>query len=189
MLNVDTRNSSAANLPVAAIFGTAQSKLKKTGGSRKSAQVKRAFSAFMKNRLDETEAAEIAADGLPIVEAFPILMDDVREKGEALAKRPFPSEIRNYRQAVRNLLGRVVDAAYGVEEDSGLPNYLKAGFDKTTFKADPERRTERKKYQTVRVIDQKLDKLAAEIMMGQSGQMGILRSIEEINGLLVDLLR
>jgi uncharacterized protein YaaR (DUF327 family) len=189
MLNVDTRNSSAANLPAAAIFGTAQSKLKKTGGSRKSAQIKKAFSTFIKDRLDKTESAENVADDLPIAEAFPVLMDDVREKGDVLANRPFPSEIRNYRQAVRNLLGRVIDAAYGVAEDSGLPNYLKAGFDKTTFKADPERRTERKKYQTVRVIDQKLDKLAAGIMMGQSGQMGILRSIEEINGLLVDLLR
>lgn len=188
MLNVDTRNSSAANLPAAALLMTAQSKTKQTGRSGKSPQVKRAFSAFMKEKLNGTEA-ESVINGLPIAEAFPLLLDDVRRKGEALSKRPFPSEIRNYRQAVRNLIGRVIDATYGVEEDSGLPNYLKAGFDKTTFKADPERRTEKKKYQTVRVIDQKLDKLAAGIMMGQSGQMGILRSIEEINGLLVDLLR
>lgn len=188
MLNVDTRNSSAANLPAAALLMTAQSKTKQTGRSGKSPQVKRAFSAFMKEKLNGTEA-ESVINGLPIEEAFPLLLDDVRQKGDALSKRPFASEIRDYRQAVRNLIGRVIDAAYGVAEDRGLPNYLKAGFDKTLFRADPELRGERNKYQAVRVIDRKLDKLAADIMTGQANQMVILKGIDEINGLLVDLLQ
>jgi uncharacterized protein YaaR (DUF327 family) len=82
----------------------------------------------------------------------------------------------------------VIDNAYGVKEDTGIPNSLKSGFNSTRYKNDPELRIARNKYSSVHIIDQKLDLLAADIMTGQVKQINLLKSIEEINGLLVDLL-
>ena len=39
----------------------------------------------------------------------------------------------------------------------------------------------------IRVIDGKLESLAAHVLKGQAEQLDVLRRINEINGLLVDL--
>jgi uncharacterized protein YaaR (DUF327 family) len=39
------------------------------------------------------------------------------------------------------------------------------------------------------VVDRKLEQLAAGILSGQIGQLKLLAGIEEITGILVDLLR
>ena len=46
----------------------------------------------------------------------------------------------------------------------------------------------RKKFTLVKVIDKKLESLAAEVLKNQRDQIGILSAIEEINGLLVNLI-
>jgi uncharacterized protein YaaR (DUF327 family) len=82
----------------------------------------------------------------------------------------------------------VLDNAYGVKEEDGIPNYLKQGFNGERYRRDPELRKAKNRYSTVSVIDRKLDSLAADIMTGQVKQLNLLKNIEEINGLLVDLL-
>jgi uncharacterized protein YaaR (DUF327 family) len=44
-----------------------------------------------------------------------------------------------------------------------------------------------KRYTMIRVVNEKLEKLAAGIMQNQYSQMEILRRVEEINGLIVDI--
>lgn len=100
------------------------------------------------------------------------LLDEVHLAGDALKKDPGMGAIKRYRDAVRSFVGHVVDRSYGVEEHSSGINILK-----------------RKKFTLVTVIDHKLDSLAAEILSGQRDQFEILRRLEEINGLLVDLFR
>jgi uncharacterized protein YaaR (DUF327 family) len=46
----------------------------------------------------------------------------------------------------------------------------------------------RKKFTQVQVIDEKLEQLAAGILANQKNQLALLAKIEEINGLLVDLI-
>ena len=46
----------------------------------------------------------------------------------------------------------------------------------------------RKRFTLVRVIDEKLDALAATVLAGQKEQISILAQIDQINGLLVDLI-
>jgi uncharacterized protein YaaR (DUF327 family) len=43
-------------------------------------------------------------------------------------------------------------------------------------------------YHVIRVIDEKLDRLAAEVLTNQKDKLSLLAKIDEINGLLVDLL-
>ena len=46
----------------------------------------------------------------------------------------------------------------------------------------------KKRFTLVKVIDEKLESLVAEILRGQSEQLKILERIEEINGLIVDII-
>ena len=44
------------------------------------------------------------------------------------------------------------------------------------------------KYYLIKIIDEKLDQLASEILSIHSETLGLLAKIDEINGILVDLL-
>jgi uncharacterized protein len=116
------------------------------------------------------EAWNSADDGSAPLEE---LLDDVTEFGENLKRDPTMERIKTYKYAVRRFMARVVKDSYIAEEKSG------GG---TSFK-------KRKKYTIVRVVDEKLESLAAEILRHQRDQLEILRRMDEIRGLLVDLMR
>ncbi|MCK5198436.1 MAG: DUF327 family protein, partial [Spirochaetales bacterium] len=46
-----------------------------------------------------------------------------------------------------------------------------------------------KRYTIIRVVDEKLERLAAGVLQNQSDKLYILEKIEEINGLIVNLLK
>jgi len=46
----------------------------------------------------------------------------------------------------------------------------------------------RKRFTSIRVIDQRLERLVADILQDQAEQLEILNRIDEINGLLVNLV-
>jgi uncharacterized protein YaaR (DUF327 family) len=127
------------------------------------------FSAMLEDTLRETEAAEVFPAS---EEALQGLLDDVHNAGDELKNRPFPEEIKKYKQAVRNFLHHVVENGYALEEHTSGANLLK-----------------RQKFTIIQVVDRKLEQLAAGILSGQSMQIEILARIDEISGLLVDLLQ
>ncbi|MDR1909023.1 MAG: DUF327 family protein [Spirochaetaceae bacterium] len=117
-------------------------------------------------------AGAALADAPPSEELLAELLSAVHSAGDDLKNRPLPDAIKRYKQAVRGFLHYVVKNGYTVEEQSSRAGLLK-----------------RKKYTLVQVADRKLEGLAAAILAGQSGQLDILARIEEINGILVNLLR
>jgi uncharacterized protein YaaR (DUF327 family) len=114
------------------------------------------------------------------------LMDEVRSTGDVLKSRPLPEEIMRYKQAVRNFINYVVQNAYSLEYEEGLPNKLKPSFRgrRGTPEADKA-----KGYTKIQVIDRKLENLAAMLLLNQLHQMELVSRLEEIRGLLVDLLQ
>ena len=130
---------------------------------------KPAFAKFLENAgMRETEAPE----DFPISEeTLQILLDDVHSSGDELKNRPFPDEIIRYKKAVRNFIHYVVENSYILEEKTSGVNLLR-----------------RKKFTMVQVVDRKLEQLAAGIMAGQTNQMELLARIDEIAGILVNLL-
>jgi len=114
------------------------------------------------------------------------LMDEVRSAGDVLRNRPFPEEIMRYKQAVRNFMNYVVKNSYTVEHEEGIPNFLKPGF--TGRRGTPEAMNG-KLYTKIQVVDKKLEDLAAMLLSGQKQQMELVSRLEEIRGLLVDLLQ
>jgi uncharacterized protein YaaR (DUF327 family) len=137
------------------------SKTRKAGKNKK-----RPFISLFE-KVAETDLRELP----PSEESIHLLLDEIHSLGDALSKRPFFEEIKAYKQAVRNFVHYVVENSFTTEEHESGVNLLK-----------------RKKLTLVRVIDKKLEEMAAAILQSQSNQLNILASLEEINGLLVDLL-
>jgi uncharacterized protein YaaR (DUF327 family) len=115
-----------------------------------------------------------------------LLMDEVRSTGDTLKHRPLPEEILRYKQAVRNFINYVVQNAYSMEMEEGTQNKFKPQFKgrRGTPEAD-----ERKLYAKIQVIDKKLEDLAAMLITSQVRQLETVGRLEEIRGLLVDLLQ
>ncbi|MDR2803725.1 MAG: YaaR family protein [Treponema sp.] len=185
MVKVDGHDYSSSNLSNTVFYTAFKTEAKKKGETQKSGRAKKLFSSLLKTQT-LTENAPAAAESS--FSDLTVLLDEVHSAGDNLAKRPFPDEIKRYRITIQNFMRYVLNNAYDVKEDEGIPNYLKGGFDARPHKRDPELRKAKNKYSTVHIVDKKLDELAAGIMIGQLKQITLLESIEEINGLLVDLL-
>jgi len=133
------------------------------------------FDRLLRSEQDGIEPAEVSLPphlaGLSPEKILEVLLDDVHSSGDALKERQLPENIMAYKDAVRTFVRYVVDRTYTVSERTSGGNILK-----------------RKKFTQVQVIDEKLEQLAAGILTNQRGQLGLLGKIEEINGLLVDLM-
>jgi uncharacterized protein YaaR (DUF327 family) len=114
------------------------------------------------------------------------LMDEVRNTGDILKSRPFSEEILRYKQAVRNFVNYVVQNTYSISYEEGLPNFIKPGF--KGRRGTPEA-MRGKEYVKIQVIDKKLEDLAAMLLSSQMRQMELVSRLEEIRGLLIDLLQ
>jgi uncharacterized protein YaaR (DUF327 family) len=119
-------------------------------------------------------------------EAVNTLMDEVRDSGDRLKSRPFAEEIMRYKQAVRNFINYVVQNCYSKENEDGILNKFKPSF--KGKRSTPEA-TEAKRYVKIQVIDKKLEDLAAMLLSSQGRQMELVSRLEEIKGLLIDLLQ
>jgi uncharacterized protein YaaR (DUF327 family) len=124
---------------------------------------------------------------LPVSEdSINLLMDDVRSTGDTLQSRPFPEEIMRYKQAVRNFLNYVVKNAYELEHDEGIKNKFRPSFQGRRNTPEGDKYTV---YTKIQVIDKKLEDLAAMLLSSQSNQIKLVSRLEEIRGLLIDLLQ
>jgi uncharacterized protein len=99
------------------------------------------------------------------------LLDEVHQAGDKLKENPNVELVQAYKKAVRDFVHYVVDRSFAVEQKTSGRSILK-----------------RNVYFRVSVIDKSLEKLAAEILRNQRDNLEILRRVDEINGMLVDLL-
>jgi uncharacterized protein YaaR (DUF327 family) len=131
------------------------------------------FSSILETTKEEAAAELGAPRELPVSEeAVNQLLDDVRSAGDELRNRPFPEEIIRYKRAVRDFLHYIVENGFTLERQTSGTNLLK-----------------RKKFTLVQVVDKKLEDMAAMLMTNQMNQLELLARLEEITGLLVDLLQ
>jgi uncharacterized protein YaaR (DUF327 family) len=114
------------------------------------------------------------------------LMDEVRSAGDILHSRPFPDEILRYKQAVRNFMNYVVQNSYDLDHEKGIPKFLTPGF--SGQRGTPDAMSQ-KQYTKIQIIDKKLEDLAAMLLSRQKAQLELTSRLEEIRGLLVDLLQ
>jgi uncharacterized protein YaaR (DUF327 family) len=113
-------------------------------------------------------------DGLPEAyqtEDVAALLDEVHSRGEALSDVPSMEHIKAYKDAVQAFLKLALSKMAAVEEKTSGVNILK-----------------RKRYTLISVINKKLEILIVSVLKNQEEQMSILEKVEEINGLIVNLL-
>ena len=99
------------------------------------------------------------------------MRDDIETQGRRLADRVDVKEYEKYRRLIREFLDEIVSNGY------------------TFLKEDAYGSRGRHRYiATVRIVDEKLDALGKEVMKEQADKIEILNKIDDIRGLLLDLM-
>ena len=116
--------------------------------------------------------------GMTIDQAKVFLIDSVYSEGELLKQNPVEENIRRFRKAITNFLKFVESQCYEVEGE--IVNIR--------VKVGNIRVPKTKVYSLIKVVDEKLDNLAADILFNQKDQIALAAKVNEISGLLVDIL-
>jgi uncharacterized protein YaaR (DUF327 family) len=153
----------------------------KKGAGRTGRNNKTKFSKVLeRSQVQETHEA------LPVSEETQNrLLEDVRRSGDVLRDRPFPQEILAYKKAVRDFMRYVVDNGYQVEESLGVRQFEKSSYQGAHGTPQSQ---ERVRHITIQVVDHKLEELAAMLLTHQLSQLDLLSRLEEMRGLLIDLV-
>jgi len=133
---------------------------------------KRSFFSIFEEKSDSDEVGFRSTGVRVSDEVLESMLDEIHRLGDAIRKDATLDSVKQYRKAVGDFLRVVVEQGLVVEEKTSGTNILN-----------------RKKFALIKVIDQKLERLALGILQTQKDQFDILARVDEINGLLVDLLR
>ncbi|MFG6327738.1 MAG: YaaR family protein [Lachnospiraceae bacterium] len=99
------------------------------------------------------------------------LMGSITEQGKKLGKKTDIRDMKRYRELIKSFLNEVVYRSHKFSRE----NYL-------------DRRGRHRVYGIVRLIDENLDKLAEELLKDEKDNISILSTIDEIRGLLLDII-
>lgn len=128
------------------------------------APVKESSDAFKFTLISNIEEAGLQ-------ERLQLMLEDIVQQGKKIAKRTDISEMRQYRQLIRDFLNEVVNRSHQFSRE----NFL-------------DRRGRHRVYGIVKLIDKNLDELAEELIKDEKDNIAILNKIDEIRGLLLDIL-
>lgn len=99
------------------------------------------------------------------------LLDDVYASGQELAVNPNPENVIAYKKAVGRFVKQIVAASVELTETEGR------------IRKDMKK----PRYAVLHIIDEKLEKLGAFVLQNQKEKLEILRRVDELHGLLIDL--
>lgn len=104
-------------------------------------------------------------------ERIQTLMQDIAAQGAHLAKHMDIADMRKYRKTIKEFLNEVVYRSHSFSRE----NFL-------------DRRGRHRVYGIIKLIDKNLDELAEALMAEEKDHLEILGKIDEIRGLLLDIL-
>ncbi len=160
---------------LAPAFSQAGEIAKKKDKKKETENIKtKSFSSLLETSQEQTSTPIHNANNTPDIEGksfdetLQLLVDSVYTAGDRLKKNPSTEEFKEYRKSLSYFLNFVVKNTYEIE----------------TY----QRRRGKKHvvYTLVTLTNEKLDKLASDILFNQADQLRILARVEEINGILVD---
>ena len=99
------------------------------------------------------------------------LMAKIDEQAEKLTKRADIREFQKYRQMLQEFLDEVVSNGYAFSKDDAFGARGRHRF-----------------YATVKTINGKLDEMAKELLSGQADNVDLLHRIDDIRGLILDIM-
>ncbi len=111
-----------------------------------------------------------AIDDAQLQEKLTVLMSEISDQGKKLAKRMDIRDMKRYRALVKDFMNEVISRSHKFSRE----NFL-------------DRRGRHRVYGIVKLVDQNLDQLAAELMKDEKDHLAILGLVDEIRGLLLDI--
>ena len=129
--------------------------------------------AQIKEKFDNGEFSftlkRIASEGL--AERLSGLITEITEKGKKIAKHMDINDLKQYRGLVGDFINEVITNSYEFSRE----NFL-------------DRRGRHRVYGIVRLVNKELDALAQDLLKNETNHINILSRIDQICGLLLDLL-
>lgn len=98
------------------------------------------------------------------------LMEEITMQGDRLAKHRDVKDMKRYRGLVKDFMNEIINRSHTFSRE----NFL-------------DKRGRHRVYGIVRLVDQKLDELAKELVKDEKDNLSILNKIGEIRGLLLDI--
>lgn len=99
-----------------------------------------------------------------------LLMEEIVMQGDKITKRMDVKDMRRYRTLIKDFMNEIVNRSHKFSRE----NFL-------------DRRGRHRVYGIVRLVDEKLDELAQELMKEEKDKIAILAKVGEIRGLLLDI--
>ncbi|MCL2350188.1 MAG: YaaR family protein [Defluviitaleaceae bacterium] len=132
-----------------------------------------AQAAAIKEKFDTGEFSftlkRIASDGL--AERLEGLITDITAWGKKIAENRDIGGLKHYRGLVRDFINEVVTNSHEFSRE----NFL-------------DRRGRHRVYGIVRLVNQELDALAQDLLNNEKSHIDILAKVDEIHGLLLDMI-
>ena len=104
-------------------------------------------------------------------ERLTIMMSEITAHGKKLGKHMDVRDMRRYRALIKDFMNEIVSRSHEFSRE----NFL-------------DRKGRHRVYGMVKLVDQKLDELARELISDEKDNIAILSKIDEIQGLLIDIL-
>ena len=99
------------------------------------------------------------------------LIEEINDQGNKISKHMDIKDMRKYRELVKDFMNEVLTRSHKFSRE----NFL-------------DRRGRHRVYGIVRLVDKNLDELANELIQEEKNQLNILSKVDEIRGLLLDVL-
>lgn len=99
------------------------------------------------------------------------MISDITEQGEKIAKHMDIKDMKKYREMVKEFMNEVVSHSHKFSRE----NFL-------------DKRGRHRVYGIVKLVDQNLDDLAQELLKDEKSHLNILGRIDDIRGLLLDMI-
>jgi len=115
------------------------------------------------NKLKSTENANYD-------EKLKKLVKNIIEQGEKLSKKVDIRELKIYKKLISELLGETIGSSHKFSKESFI-----------------DRRGRYRVYATVKKINKELDNLTQDILKSEKDNLGILKRIEDIRGMILDI--
>lgn len=99
------------------------------------------------------------------------MLEEITTHGKRLAKRMDLKDMKHYRELIKEFMNEIVNRSHKFSRE----NFL-------------DKKGRHRVYTMIKLVDKNLDELAAELIKDEKDHLAILNKIDEIRGLLLDIL-
>lgn len=100
-----------------------------------------------------------------------VMLEEITQQGKKIEKHTDVRDMKKYRQLIKEFMNEVVSRSHKFSRE----NFL-------------DRRGRHRVYGMVKLIDDTLDELATELIREEKDNLSILNKIDEIRGMLLDII-